>query len=117
MSNIVRQVLRGELVDTSRAAAARTERAQREQNRALDRIDRTTEQQRYMIHRQTEVHVERLHAAEYTTKRAMHGVAQISKVEEQLADFVPHATRRITTIAEIGTLTIAELVEQVREIL
>jgi hypothetical protein len=78
--------------------------------RILARLDRQTEVGLAKIEAETELQVRRLGAIGFTAKRAMHEVAMVSQLEQQLAGIVPISTSRLQAIGDVMALASAEVV-------
>jgi hypothetical protein len=92
---------------TSNAIARRESRYA---GRALARIDSRTELGLAEIESQAELQAGRVMAVGYVGKRAMHEVAMISQLEQQLATLVPMATGRLQAIGDMVALEAADVV-------
>jgi hypothetical protein len=78
--------------------------------RALARIDSSTEIGLAEIEAKAELQVARVMAVGYVGKRAMHEVAMISQLEQQLSALVPMATARLQAIGDMVALEAADVV-------
>ena len=85
-------------------------RESRYSGRALARIDSRTELGLAEIESQAELQAARVMAVGYVGKRAMHEVAMISQLEQQLATLVPMATGRLQAIGDMVALEAADVV-------
>jgi hypothetical protein len=85
-------------------------RESRYSGRALARIDSRTELGLAEIESQAELQAARVMAVGYVGKRAMHEVAMISQLEQQLATLVPMATARLQAIGDMVALEAADVV-------
>ena len=79
-------------------------------SRAVARIEAQTEIELSEIEAQTELQAARVTAVAYVGERAMHEVAMISQLEQQLASLVPMATSRLQAIGDVVALAAAEVV-------
>jgi len=80
--------------------------------RQLARVDGHAKVELARIDAESTLQAARVHGAVDVTRQAMHGVTFISELEAQLGDLVPEARDRIQGIANIGCLTIAEIVTE-----
>lgn len=78
--------------------------------RALAQVDSRTEIGLAQIESQAELQAGRVMAVSYVGKRAMHEVAMISQLEQQLAALVPMATARLQAIGDMVALEAADVV-------
>jgi hypothetical protein len=85
-------------------------RGSRYRGRALARLDAQTDFALAEIESKAEIQAARVLAVSYVGKRAMHEVAMISQLEQQLATLVPVATTRLQAIGDMVALSAAELV-------
>ena len=85
-------------------------RGSRYAGRALARLDAQTDIGLADIESKAEIQAARVMAVSYVGKRAMHEVAMISQLEQQLATLVPLATTRLQAIGDMVALSAAELV-------
>jgi hypothetical protein len=92
------------------AGSSLARRESRQASRALARIDTKTEVGLAEIESQAELQVARVMAVGYVGKRAMHEVAMISQVEQQLATLVPMATSRLQAIGDMVAIEAADIV-------
>jgi len=92
---------------SSRSLSPREFRAN---GRALSRIDSQTEIGLAKIEQAAELQVGRVAAVAYVGKRAMHEVAMISQLEQQLSALVPMATSRLQAIGDMVALEAADVV-------
>jgi hypothetical protein len=76
----------------------------------LARIDARTEIGLGEIESKAELQVARVMAVGYVGKRAMHEVAMVSQLEQQLATLVPMATSRLQAIGDMVALEAADVV-------
>jgi hypothetical protein len=103
------------IVSASTNTIARRE--SRYAGRALARLDSQTEFGIAEIESTAEMQATRVMAVAYVGKRAMHEVAMISQLEQQLAAVVPMATSRLQAIGDIVALQTAEVVaDTVRQV-
>jgi hypothetical protein len=92
-------------------------RESRYTGRALARLDAQTEIGLAQIEAKAELQVARVMAVGYVGKRAMHEVAMISQLEQQLATLVPMATGRLQAIGDMVALEAADIVaDTVRQV-
>lgn len=80
--------------------------------RALARLDDDTEYGLAVVESKTEIQAAKAMAVSYVGKRAMHEVAMVSQLEQQLASVVPMATSRLQAIGDIVALSAAEVVAE-----
>lgn len=85
-------------------------RASRYSSRALARLDAQTEIGIAQIESQAELQAARIMAVSYVGKRAMHEVAMLSQLEQQLATLIPMATSRLQAIGDVVALAAADVV-------
>lgn len=85
-------------------------RESRYTGRALARIDAKTEVGLAEIESKAELQVARVMAVSYVGKRAIHEVAMISQLEQQLSTLVPMATSRLQAIGDMVALEAADVV-------
>ncbi len=85
-------------------------RESRYTGRALARIDAKTEIGLANIESKAELQVARVVAVAYVGKRAMHEVALVSQLEQQLATLVPMATSRLQAIGDMVALEASDVV-------
>lgn len=87
-----------------------TPRSTRGASRALAQLDARTEFGLARIESEADLQVGRVQAVAYVGKRAMHEVAMVSQLEQQLAALVPLATPRLQAIGDMVALQAADLV-------
>ena len=80
--------------------------------RALARLDSDTEFGLSVIESKAELQAAKAMAVSFVGKRAMHEVAMVSQLEQQLATVVPMATSRLQAIGDIVALSMAEVVAE-----
>jgi len=85
-------------------------RGSRYAGRALARLDARTELGIAEIESQAELQAARIMAVGYVGKRAMHEVAMISQLEQQLAELVPSCAPRLRAIGDMVALAAADVV-------
>jgi arginase family enzyme len=85
-------------------------RGSRYASRALARLDARTELGIAEIESQAELQAARIMAVGYVGKRAMHEVAMISQLEQQLAELVPSCAPRLRAIGDMVALAAADVV-------
>jgi DNA-binding ferritin-like protein len=69
------------------------------------------------INQAADLQAERVAAVGYVGKRAMHEVAMLSQLEQQLSALVPMATARLQGMGDLSALAMAEVVgETVRRV-
>ena len=100
--------LMSNIVSASNHSIAR--RQSRYTGRALARLDGQTEIGIAEIESQAEIQATRVMAVGYVGKRAMHEVAMVSQLEQQLATLVPMATGRLQAIGDMVALSAADVV-------
>jgi hypothetical protein len=102
----------------ARSAGSVTSRTSWYTGRALAQIDNRTEIGLAEIEAKAELQAARVVAVGYVGKRAMHEVAMISRLEQQLAALVPMATARLQAIGDMVALeatdVVADTVRRVR---
>ncbi len=96
------------IVSASNPTIARRE--SRYTGRALARLDSQTEIGIAEIESKAEIQATRVMAVGYVGKRAMHEVAMVSQLEQQLATLVPMATGRLQAIGDMVALSAADVV-------
>lgn len=84
----------------------------RGRSRVLSRIDNDTDVSLAIVESKAEVQAAKAMAISYVGKRAMHEVAMVSQLEQQLASVVPMATSRLQAIGDIVALSSAEIVAE-----
>jgi len=85
-------------------------RESRYTGRALARIDSQTEIGLAQIESKAELQAGKVMAVSYVGRRAMHEVAVISQLEQQLSTLVPMATSRLQAIGDMVALAAADVV-------
>jgi len=85
-------------------------RGSRYSGRALARLDAQTDVGLADIESKAELQAARVMAVSYVGKRAMHEVAMISQLEQQLIALVPMATARLVAIGDMVALSAADVV-------
>jgi len=85
-------------------------RQSRQTNRALARIDDQVEVGLAEIRAKAELQVGKVVATTFVGKKAMHEVALLSQLEQQLAMLVPSATSRLQALGDMVALDAAEIV-------
>lgn len=83
---------------------------ERRHGRGLAHIDDLTEYGLAEIEAQAELQVAKVQAVGYVCKRAMHEVAMVSQLEQQLATLVPMATARLQAMGDMAALDMADVV-------
>lgn len=78
--------------------------------RALARIDDQVDVGLAEIEAKAELQVAKLAGAAFISKKAMHEVAMVSQLEQQLAALVPSATSRLQALGDMFALDAAEIV-------
>lgn len=94
----------------SSPGSAVSTRQSRYTGRALARLDGQTEVAIAEIESKAEIQATRVMAVSYVGKRAMHEVAMVSQLEQQLATLVPMATGRLQAIGDMVALSAADVV-------
>jgi hypothetical protein len=84
----------------------------RSTSRSLSRIDSNSEIGLAIIESKAEIQAAKMMAISYVGKRAMHEVAMVSQLEQQLATIVPMATSRLQAIGDMVALSAAEVVAE-----
>lgn len=85
-------------------------RGTRYAGRALSRIDDKVIVGVAEIEAQAELQATRVMAVSYVGKRAMHEVAVVTQLEQQLSTLVPMATSRLQAIGDMLALDMADVV-------
>jgi hypothetical protein len=85
-------------------------RSSRITGRTLARIDHQVEIGLAEIEGKAELQVAKLLATTFVGKKAMHEVAMVSQLEQQLAALVPSATSRLQALGDMLALDAAEIV-------
>jgi hypothetical protein len=85
-------------------------RRSRYTGRALAILDARTDVGIAHIESQSELQIARLMAVNLVGKRAMHEIAMISQLEQQLVELVPSAAPRLRAIGDMVALQAAEVV-------
>ncbi len=81
-------------------------------SKALNRLDGNTELGLARVEATAELEAVKCDAVSFVVSRAMHNVTLISTLEVQLAQACPHASARLALIADMGSLALADLVQQ-----
>lgn len=84
----------------------------RNTSRALARLDSDTEISLSVVESKAEIQAAKAMAVSYVGKRAMHEVAMVSQLEQQLSTVVPMATSRLQAIGDMVALSAAEVVAE-----
>lgn len=87
-------------------------REDRRLGRDLARLDANTRVSIAVVEQEANVQTARLHGLGYVGKQALHEAAILSETEQQLCRLVPEAAGRLTAIADMTTLGLAEIVTQ-----
>ena len=82
----------------------------RSTGRALGRIDGQTQLGLAQIDQAAELQSRRVDAIGYVGKRALHEVAMLSQLEQQLSALVPMATGRLQALGDMAALGMADVV-------
>ena len=85
-------------------------RRSRYTGRALAILDARTEVGMAQIEAQAELQVARVMAVNFVGKRAMHEIAMLSQLEQQLGELVPSSVPRLRAIGDIVALQAADVV-------
>jgi ABC-type iron transport system FetAB permease component len=85
-------------------------RQSRYASKALSRLDDRVTVGVAEIEAEAELQATRVMAVSYVGKRAMHEVAVVSQLEQQLATLVPMATSRLQAIGDMLALDMADVV-------
>lgn len=85
-------------------------RQSRQTGRALARIDDQVEVGLAEIEAKAELQVAKVVGTAFVSKKAMHEVAMVSQLEQQLAALVPSATTRLQALGDMFALDAAEIV-------
>jgi len=85
-------------------------REHRQIGRELSRIDGTRRIELARVEQAAELQTARVHSLGFVGKQALHAAAMVSEVEQQLCRLVPEASGRLTAIADITALGLAEIV-------
>jgi hypothetical protein len=92
-------------------------RESRAVSRELSRLDAQGRVGMARINQAADLQAERVAAVGYIGKRAMHEVAMLSQLEQQLSALVPMATARLQGMGDLSALAMAEVVgETVRKV-
>jgi hypothetical protein len=92
-------------------------RESRTVSRELSRLDAQGRVGMARINQAADLQAERVAAVGYVGKRAMHEVAMLSQLEQQLSALVPMATARLQGMGDMSALAMAEVVgETVRKV-
>lgn len=92
-------------------------RESRQVGRELSRLDAQGRVGMARINQAADLQAERVAAVGYVGKRALHEVAMLSQLEQQLSALVPVATPRLQGIGDLSALAMAEVVgETVRRL-
>ena len=94
------------------ASVGSPSRRSRYASRALVRLDEDTEVNLAVVEAKAEVQAAKAMAVSYVGKRAMHEVAMVSQLEQQLSAVVPMATSRLQAIGDMVALSAAEVVAE-----
>ena len=78
--------------------------------RELSRLEGLGRVELARINLQTDLQAERVAAIGYVGKRAMHEVALVSQLEQQLSALVPMATGRLQALGDMTALGMADVV-------
>src|SRR5438874_6157233 len=84
-------------------------RPRRAVSRELDRLEARGQIQSAAIEQQADLQVARVQAIGYVGKHAMHEVALLSQLEQQLSDLVPAAAGRLHGLDDIAALAMADV--------
>ena len=93
-----------------RGTASVVGRPSRYASKALSRLDDRVTVGVAEIEAEAELQATRVMAVTYVSKRAMHDIAMISQLEQQLATMVPMATSRLQAIGDMLALDMADVV-------
>ena len=85
-------------------------RESRAVSRELSRLDAQGRVGMARIVQAADLQAERVAAVGYVGKRAMHEVAMLSQLEQQLAALVPMATARLQGLGDLSALAMADVV-------
>lgn len=92
-------------------------RESRAVSRELSRLDAQGRVGMARINQAADLQAERVAAVGYVGKRAMHEVAMLSQLEQQLSALVPMAAPRLQGMGDLSALAMAEVVgETVRRV-
>lgn len=95
-----------------RQPASVARRSNRGTGRMLARIEQDTDVSLAIVESKAETQAAKAMAISYVGKRAMHEVAMVSQLEQQLAIVVPMATSRLQAIGDVVALSMAEVVAE-----
>jgi hypothetical protein len=84
-------------------------RHRRTVGRELERLEARGLVQRAAIEQQADLQVARVQAIGYVGKHAMHEVALLSQLEQQLASLIPSAAGRLQGLDDIAALAMADV--------
>lgn len=82
----------------------------RSSDRFVARMERQTSRELAHIEQRALAQAARVDAVAYVGRRALMETALLTKVEQDLALLVPHASGRLQMISDIATLSMAEVV-------
>ena len=85
-------------------------REDRRLGRELARLDADARMSMACVEQEANVQTARVHGLGYVGKQAMHEAAILSETEQQLCRLVPEAAGRLTAIADMTSLGLAEIV-------
>lgn len=89
-----------------------TRREARKLAQGLSRLDAQGRFDIARVNQAAELQAERVAAVGYVGKRAMHEVAMLSQLEQQLSALVPMATARLQGLGDLSALAMAEVVSE-----
>lgn len=95
-----------------RTGAMRPSREPRWLTKSLNTVQAGTSVALARVEATAEVQAVKTDAVAYVTGRALHSVTMISTLETQLAQSCPHASGRLALIADMASLSLADLVQQ-----
>jgi hypothetical protein len=81
-------------------------------SRELSRLDAQGRVGMARINQAADLQAERVAAVGYVGKRAMHEVAMLSQLEQQLSALVPMATARLQGLGDLSALAMADVVSE-----
>jgi len=89
-----------------------TRREGRKLSQGLSWLDAQGRLDMARLNHAADLQAERVAAVGYVGKRAMHEVAMLSQLEQQLSALVPMATARLQGLGDLSALAMAEVVSE-----
>lgn len=87
-------------------------RGDRRVARELARLDAEARAMQAYVDNVSDLQAARIHGLAFVGTTGLHAVAWVSEAEQQLCRIVPEAAERLTTIANVTALGVAELVAE-----